>query len=478
MTSFTESAAVDSTHGNEVRPHGNHRTSQRTPRGSARYSAGLTTFATSLAFFLTGMDTMIVNVALPTITAELGGNMALQQWMIDGYTLLFASLLLLAGSLSDKFGAKRMFLFGTALFGAASLLSTFAWSMPALIIGRCMMGMAAALILPASMALINEANPDPRRRAFALGLWGAGSASASAFGPLFGGLLTPIHWSLIFAVNVPFCLLVLALAPKVAPSPTRAISFDWIGQTLALIGLAALVAGVIEIGSLGFSSPVTIAPLAIGVVALVLFVVAQAKVAHPMVPLGLFRNDGMRISLIVGFIMIFNWFGMVFISTLFLQSEQGMSPFTAGLVFIPSAVVMVATNVFSGQIINSMGTRFAVSFGLIAMAVGFLAAVFVPAPMPAWVIALALSVVGLGGALVTPALSGLVLVSVDQRQAGIASAVFNTFRQVGGAIGVAVFGVVATFMPSLDSSLRAVFVAAAVLLATAFAYARLRWDER
>ena len=478
MTSFTESAAVDSTHGNEVRPHGNHRTSQRTPRGSARYSAGLTTFATSLAFFLTGMDTMIVNVALPTITAELGGNMALQQWMIDGYTLLFASLLLLAGSLSDKFGAKRMFLFGTALFGAASLLSTFAWSMPALIIGRCMMGMAAALILPASMALINEANPDPRRRAFALGLWGAGSASASAFGPLFGGLLTPIHWSLIFAVNVPFCLLVLALAPKVAPSPTRAISFDWIGQTLALIGLAALVAGVIEIGSLGFSSPVTIALLAIGVVALVLFVVAQAKVAHPMVPLGLFRNDGMRISLIVGFIMIFNWFGMVFISTLFLQSEQGMSPFTAGLVFIPSAVVMVATNVFSGQIINSMGTRFAVSFGLIAMAVGFLAAVFVPAPMPAWVIALALSVVGLGGALVTPALSGLVLVSVDQRQAGIASAVFNTFRQVGGAIGVAVFGVVATFMPSLDSSLRAVFVAAAVLLATAFAYARLRWDER
>ena len=478
MTSFTESAAVDSTHGNEVRPHGNHRTSQRTPRGSARYSAGLTTFATSLAFFLTGMDTMIVNVALPTITAELGGNMALQQWMIDGYTLLFASLLLLAGSLSDKFGAKRMFLFGTALFGVASLLSTFAWSMPALIIGRCMMGMAAALILPASMALINEANPDPRRRAFALGLWGAGSASASAFGPLFGGLLTPIHWSLIFAVNVPFCLLVLALAPKVAPSPTRAISFDWIGQTLALIGLAALVAGVIEIGSLGFSSPVTIALLAIGVVALVLFVVAQAKVAHPMVPLGLFRNDGMRISLIVGFIMIFNWFGMVFISTLFLQSEQGMSPFTAGLVFIPSAVVMVATNVFSGQIINSMGTRFAVSFGLIAMAVGFLAAVFVPAPMPAWVIALALSVVGLGGALVTPALSGLVLVSVDQRQAGIASAVFNTFRQVGGAIGVAVFGVVATFMPSLDSSLRAVFVAAAVLLATAFAYARLRWDER
>ena len=473
MTSINESAALDLAYEDD----GAERATRRASRRSARYSAGLTTFATSLAFFLTGMDTMIVNVALPTITADLGGDMALQQWMIDGYTLLFASLLLLAGSLSDKFGVKRMFFFGTALFGAASLLSTFAWTMLVLIVGRCLMGVAAALILPASMALIKEANPDPRRRAFALGLWGAGSASASAFGPLFGGLLTPIHWSLIFAVNVPFCLIVLALAPKVAPSPTRAISFDWLGQALALIGLASLVAGVIEIGSLGISSPVTLALLAVGVAALVLFMVAQAKVRHPMVPLNLFRNDGMRISLIVGFIMIFNWFGMVFISTLFLQGEQGMSPFAAGLVLVPSAVVMVVTNVFSGQVINAMGTRFTVSIGLIAMAVGFLAAVLVPAPMPAWVIAVALSVVGLGGALVTPALSGLVLVSVEQRQAGIASAVFNTFRQVGGAIGVAVFGVVATFMPSLDGSLRAVFVAAAVLLVAAFAYARLRWAE-
>lgn len=230
MTSINESAAL----GLVCEDEGLERETRCASRRSARYSAGLTTFATSLAFFLTGMDTMIVNVALPTITADLGGDMALQQWMIDGYTLLFASLLL-AGSLSDKFGAKRMFFFGAALFGAASLLSTFAWTMLVLIVGRCLMGVAAALILPASMALINEANPDPRRRAFALGLWGAGSASASAFGPLFGGLLTPIHWSLIFAVNVSFCLIVLALAPKVAPSPTRAISFDWLSQALALI---------------------------------------------------------------------------------------------------------------------------------------------------------------------------------------------------------------------------------------------------
>ena len=474
MTSSNESAAIDRIHANGTLP----REGRRAPHRAARRSAGLTTFATSLAFFLTGMDTMIVNVALPTITADLGGDMVLQQWMIDGYTLLFASLLLLAGSLSDRFGAKRAFLFGTALFGMASLLSAFAWNMPMLIVGRCLMGVAAALILPASMALINEANPDPRRRAFALGIWGAGSASASAFGPLFGGLLTPIHWSLIFAVNVPFCLMVLALAPKIAPSPTRAISFDWVGQALALVGLASLTAGVIEIGSLGGSSPITLALLAAGVAALALFVLAQSKAGHPMVPLDLFRNQGMRISLIVGFIMIFNWFGMVFVSTLFLQSERGMSPFAAGLAFVPSALVMVVTNVLSGRVITATGTRFTVSLGLAVMGVGFLAAVLTPAPTPAWAIAAALSVVGLGGALVTPALSGLVLESVEPRQVGIAGALFNTFRQVGGAIGVAVFGVVATFTPSLDDSLRAVFVAAVILLAGAFAYARLRWNGR
>ncbi|KFI56519.1 transporter, major facilitator family protein [Bifidobacterium callitrichos DSM 23973] len=140
MTSINESAALGLVREDESLE----RETRRASRRSARYSAGLTTFATSLAFFLTGMDTMIVNVALPTITADLGGNMALQQWMIDGYTLLFASLLLLAGSLSDKFGAKRMFFFGTALFGAASLLSTFAWTMLVLIVGRCLMGVAAA----------------------------------------------------------------------------------------------------------------------------------------------------------------------------------------------------------------------------------------------------------------------------------------------------------------------------------------------
>ncbi|MCH9276093.1 MFS transporter [Bifidobacterium amazonense] len=436
------------------------------------------TAAAAIASFLAGMDVLIVNVALPTIAADLGGDMAVQQWVVDGYTLLFAALLLLAGSLSDRFGAKRVFLIGAALFGAASLFCTFAWSMGALVFGRCALGVASALILPASMALINEANPNPRRRAWALALWGAGGASASAVGPLLGGLLTPIHWSFVFAINVPFCLLILSLAPRIAASPRRPIRFDWIGQTLALIGLSVLVAGIIEIGSIGLAAPATLVLLEVGVAALVLFVISQSRVAAPMMPLGLFRIRGMQVALQIGFIMIFNWYGMVFICTMFLQNELHMGAFAAGLVFVPSAFVTIAGNLLGGRIITAHGARFSITLGLSIMIVGFLFEFLTPAPIPVWVIAAGLSIVGFGAAITTPAAAGVVLRSVDPAQAGIASAMFNTFRQVGGAIGVAVFGVIATFLPSLTAALRSVFLASALLLAYVLVFELTRWRER
>ncbi|RSX51649.1 MFS transporter [Bifidobacterium callimiconis] len=464
-------------------PHASNATNAAQPNdGTAsrgdRLSSNLTTFAAAVASFLAGMDVLIVNVALPTIAAELGGDMAVQQWVVDGYTLLFAALLLLAGSLTDRFGAKRLFLAGATLFGAASLFCSFAWSMTALVAGRCLLGVASALILPASMALINEANPNPRRRSWALTLWGAGGASASAVGPLLGGLLTPIHWSLVFDINVPFCLMILAVAHWIKPSPHRAIRFDWLGQTLSLIGLTALVAGIIEVGSIGFAVPATLALLAAGLIALAAFLLSQKKVAAPMMPLNLFRVRGMQVALQIGFIMIFNWYGMVFICTMFLQNELHMTPFAAGLVFVPSAFVTIIGNLAGGQIINARGSKFSITLGLAIMIVGFLIEFLTPAPIPVWVIATGLSVVGFGAAITTPSAAGVVLKSVDSAQAGIASAMFNTFRQVGGAIGVAVFGVIATFLPSLTLALRSVFLASAILLAYVLVFELLRWRDR
>ena len=446
-------------------------------QSSTRYSSVLTTAASAIASFLVGMDVLIVNVALPTITAELGGDMATQQWVVDGYSLLFAALLLFAGNLADRWGAKRVFVAGAVLFAAASLFSAFAWSMMALVAGRCLLGVASALILPASMSLINEANPDPRRRAWALSLWGAGGASASAVGPLLGGLLTPIHWSLVFAINVPFCLLVLSLALRIAPSPKRITRFDWVGQTLALVGLAVLIAGIIEVGALGVASPVALGLLVAGAAGLVLFVFSQSKVAVPMMPLGLFRVRGMQVALMIGFVMIFNWYGMVFICTMFLQNERHMGAFAAGLVFVPSAFVTILGNLIGGQIINARGSKFSITLGLSIMIVGFLIEFVTPAPIPVWLIATGLSVVGFGAAITTPAAAGVVLKSVDSAQAGIASAMFNTFRQVGGACGVAVFGVVATFLPSLTFALRAVFLVSAVLLIFVLSYELVRWND-
>ncbi|KAA8822073.1 MFS transporter [Bifidobacterium vespertilionis] len=436
------------------------------------------TAAAAIASFLSGMDVLIVNVALPTIASELGGDMAVQQWVVDGYTLLFAALLLLSGSLADRFGAKRVFMAGTALFGAASLFCSFAGSMAALVAGRCMLGVASALILPASMSLINEANPDPRRRAWALALWGAGGASASAVGPMLGGLLTPIHWSLVFVINMPFCLFILVIAPYIRMSPKRPARFDWVGQTLSLAGLAALVAGIIEVGSLGFAHPVTLLLLAMGVAALAAFAWSQSKVAAPMMPLGLFRVRGMQVALQIGFIMIFNWYGMVFICTMFLQNQLGMGAFAAGLVFVPSAFVTIVGNLVGGRIITARGSQFSITLGLCIMIIGFAFEFLSPTPIPVWAIATGLSVVGFGAAITTPAAAGVVLASVDGSQAGIASAMFNTFRQVGGAIGVAVFGVVATFVPSLDVALRSVFLASALLLVYTLAFEALRWRER
>lgn len=440
-----------------------------------QYSASLTTAAAAIASFLVGMDVLIVNVALPVIAADLGGDMASRQWMVDGYSLLFAVLLLFAGNLADRWGAKRVFIAGAMLFGAASVFSTFAWSMAVLIVGRCLLGVASALILPASMSLINESNPDPRRRAWALAMWGAGGASASAVGPLLGGLLTPIHWSLVFAINIPFCLLILAFAARIAPSPRRVTRFDGLGQTLALLGLTMFVAGVIEVGSLGFSSPITVGLLVGGVIVLGLFVYSQSRVPVPMMPLGLFRVRGMQVALMIGFVMIFNWYGMVFIATMFLQDGLGMSAFTAGLVFVPSAFVTIFGNMYGGRLIAARGSKWSITLGLSIMIVGFMLELLCPAPIPVWVLACGLSIVGFGAAITTPAAAGVVLASVDATQAGIASAMFNTFRQVGGALGVAVFGVIAAFAPSLTAALSIVFVVSAVLLVLVLVYELARW---
>ncbi len=422
----------------------------------------------SLGFFLITLDILIVNLALPSIEVELGGGTAAQQWVIDGYTLMFAALLLFAGNLADRIGANRSFGWGIAVFGLASIACALAPSTGWLVAARFVQGAAAAVMLPASMALIREAFPDPRRRANALGFWAVGGAVAGAVGPLLGGLLTTLDWRWVFAINIPVCAGMLILLRRVASSPRRPAPFDWAGQVLAIIALAALMYGLIEGGVLGFGTPIVVVALVVAVAGVAGFVAVEARVRHPMMPLELFRPPGMRVALLVGFSFMAGWFGTVFFVSLYLQQYLGLSPLLAGLAFLPSAAAAMVGNLTSGAITNRWGPRVPVVAGLSAMVVG-LVGMIATAPLGSPLLtALLLVLIGPGGSIAMPAVTGVVLDCAPAEQAGTASAVFNTFRQVGGAVAIAVFGAILAGASGFLVGMQISFaIAAAILLAAA-----------
>lgn len=436
--------------------------------------AGRTLAIASLGFFLITLDILIVNVALTRVGRELGGSTSGLQWVIDAYTLLFAALLLFAGNLSDRIGAKRSFAVGIAGFLVASVACAVAPTLGVLIGARAVQGAAAAVMLPASMALIREAYPEPRERAHALGVWAVGGAVAGAVGPVLGGALTTLDWRLVFAINLPVCLVMLGLLRAVRPSTPRPTPFDWAGQVTALLALGGLVYGLIEGGAQGFGTPVVIASFLLSAVSLVVFVRVQARAAHPMMPLPLFRPRGMRIALLVGFAFMIGNFGTVFVNSLYLQQHLGLAPLAAGLIFLPSAAFSIFGNLVSGTLTNRFGVRMPVVAGLSTMVVGLLfLVVAAPSDWP-WIVAIGSVFTGLGGSVAMPQVTSVVLASVPSERAGTASAVFNTFRQVGGAVAIAVFGVLIGG-PDFVAGMQVSFVVAgAIILAAALAACFIR----
>jgi DHA2 family methylenomycin A resistance protein-like MFS transporter len=437
--------------------------------------AGIVITIASMGFFLITLDISIVNVALAQIRAELGGGTVGQQWIIDGYTLSFASLLLFAGNLSDRIGAKRAMALGIAVFAVTSAACAVAPSAALLIAARCAQGAGAAVMLPASMALVREAFPDPARRARALGVWAVGGAVAALVGQPLGGLLTSFDWRWVFTINLPICVGMLCFLSMVAASLTRPAPFDWAGQILAVIGLSMLVYGLIDGGHAGFGSLPVVAALTIAVCSLVGFVLVQAQVRHPMMPLSLFRARGFRLALPVGFAFMVGNYGNVFVISLFLQQQLGLSPLHAGLVFLPSAFFAITANLASGPVTNRYGARLPVVAGLSSMAAGLVALmVTVPLGNPV-LVAMCVIPVGAGGALAMPSITSVVLEGVPARQAGTASAVFNTFRQVGGAVAIAVFGALIADPQHVVSGVRlSLGIAAALLILAALSSLRIQ----
>lgn len=246
--------------------------------------------ACTLVFFVITLDAVIVNVALPSIRTELGGGIGDLQWIVDGYTLMFAALLLSCGSLSDRIGAKRLLAAGMALFVLASIACGIAPGMGILIIARFVQGAAAAAMMPASMALLNHAYPVPKDRTRAVAIWAMGGAIASTSGPVLGGLLTMVSWRLIFFVNVPVGLLGLYLIFRSISTARHSAPVDWVGQITGILAMAGLTFGMIDAGEAGVAAPQVIVALLVAVAAAVAFRLFQRRARHPMVPADLFRN--------------------------------------------------------------------------------------------------------------------------------------------------------------------------------------------
>ncbi|WP_027929120.1 MFS transporter [Amycolatopsis thermoflava] len=434
-------------------------------------SPSRTLLAALLGFFVVTLDAVVINIALPAIRTDLGGGMAGLQWVVDGYTLVFAAFLLTAGSLTDRIGAKRAFGLGVAGFALASAACVLAPGLGALVTFRFVQGAAAAVVMPSSMALIGQAYPDPGKRARAVALWAMGGALASSAGPVLGGVLALASWRWIFVINLPVGAVALVLLAGAARSGTHRVPFDLAGQVTGVIAMAALVYGAIEAGRSGFADTGVLVALVVAVVAVVAFVVVQVRGAHPMVPPVLFRSRTVVTAVVIGLAFMVAYYGMPFVMSLVLQ-DRGLSSLTTGVVFVPMMLAGLVLTPIVPRLVERTGARAVVVTGLGLMTAGLVALALVPATTPTWAVAALMMLVGLGGPTVIPPVIAVLLDAVPAHRAGTASGVLNTSRQLGGALAVAVFGALLTAPSGMRVSL--LLAAAVTVVAALIAVAGLR----
>ena len=420
------------------------------------------------------LDATIVNVALGAIGADLGGATSTAQWVVDGYTVAFASLLLLAGSLADRIGARKGFLGGLALFVLASAACAVANSVAFLIAARVAQGVGAAWLMPCSLALITHTFGEPHARRRALAVWGAVSGVGLASGPVVGGILvSSVGWRAIFLANVPVGLaaawLLLLHADE---TPRRRRPLDLRGQVLAMFSLAALTAGFISAGGNGWGAGVTLAFVGSGSVASAVFVLFERRVRRPLIDSAIFRNPAFTTAVAIGFLFNFCLYGSIFCLAVGLERTPGLDALETGFALLPMTAATAVMALLAGRLVPRLGEWRVLVAGLACGAAG--ASLVAVNGRSANLALLLVSTVPIGfTALAMPAMTGLAMASAPRFGPGLSAGVFNTSRQAGGALGVAILGTVLT----ADAvSLRPVFllVACAYGLAVALAVAGSR----
>jgi EmrB/QacA subfamily drug resistance transporter len=445
---------------------------------SLRDPKRLSLLAAIMGSFVVGLDSTVVNVALPSISQDLGGGLAGQQWISNAYLLALGSLILIGGSLGDLLGERRVFSIGVAGFGVVSLVCALAPSVEVLIAGRALQGVFGALLTPSALAVIVSAFP-PQERGMAIGSWTAWSGIATVVGPLCGGyLIDATSWRWIFAINIPFVLFTLMLVAIAVPQRERGrrhAPIDFLGAALCALGLAGPVFALIRQPTLGWGSPGVMGPALAGLALLATFLWWESRTEHPMLPLGLFK----RRNFAVGNAQTFTMYGGLgitfFFLVLFLQQVAGYDALQAGLATLPATIVMFLLSKRAGRMADRYGPRLFMGLGPLVAAAGLVLMMRLGAPLSYWTDVLpALLLFSLGLSATVAPLTATVLADADERNAGIASGVNNAIARVASLLAVAALGAVvsASFSSSIDASLNGRTLSAASTKAVAEAKRR------
>lgn len=437
----------------------------------------LTLAAVSFGLFMIMLDNTVVNVALPSIQEDLGADLSELQWIVTGYALTFAALMLVGGKVADAYGRRLIFVIGIAVFTFASLLCGLADSSEMLIAARMLQGAGAALMNPATLSIIAATFP-PRERGTAIGIWAGVSGLALAIGPLVGGLITEqLDWSWIFFVNVPVGILGIAASFAFIDESRDETHerLDLPGLATSAVGLFALTYGLIEANTYGWTSPRIIGAFVIAGVALTAFVLLERHQRAPMLPLELFRNRTYTGANLTMLLVALAMFGVFFFVSLYMQQILGYSAVEAGAAFLPMTVLIILIAPLAGKTADRHGSRGLMTVGMLLIAAQLLWFSQLGQDASYWQLLPSLIVGGLGMAMTMTPSAAAATRAVPVDKAGVGSAVLNSSRQVGGTLGIAVMGAIVasqagalvrpeSFMAGFE---RALLVAAAIAAAGA-----------
>jgi DHA2 family methylenomycin A resistance protein-like MFS transporter len=435
----------------------------------SRSAKQLTLAAMSLGYGVVQLDVTIVNTALNSMGSALGGGVSELQWVVSTYTIAFAALILTAGALGDRLGAKKIFMAGFSVFTAASLACALAPSSAILIAARAAQGIGAAILVPNSLALLSHAYPDEKERGRAVGIWAAGASLALTAGPFVGGaLITLVGWRSIFLVNLPIGLAGLWLTWRYAIDTTRTQrELDLPGQALAIGALGVLAAAIIEGGRVGWSNAWVVAGFVAFAVLAALFVMQERRARQPMLPLSLFGHRMFALTSLAGLLVNIAFYGLIFVFSLYFQQVNGLSAFETGLAFVPMMAVVFPVNLLAPRLAERFGATAVIAAGALISALGCAALLGIAHGTSYWVIGPQLIVMGGGLGLLVPPLTSTLLGSVEKSRSGIAAGVLNSTRQTGSVLGVALFGSLIGQSNAFLFGFRASLVISAALLVVA-----------